>query len=61
MLFRNWRLLVCSAMLAMSITGCASYSPEEQARFKDIRCQWVIWSSDMPGLDECEYLLQQQL
>ncbi|NJN47623.1 MAG: hypothetical protein HC808_15370 [Candidatus Competibacteraceae bacterium] len=59
MFFRNWRLLVCNAVLTLSIMGCAHYTPEEQARFKDTRCQWVIWSSDMPGLEDCEYLLQQ--
>jgi hypothetical protein len=44
---------------AVSPAGCARYTPEEQARFKDIRCQWIIWSADMPGQEECAYLLKQ--
>ncbi len=50
-LFAILLLLLCTAL-----AGCMHYTPEEQAYYKNVRCQWVMRGSDMPGEDECRDL-----
>ncbi len=50
-LFSILLLLLCTALV-----GCMHYTPEEQAYYKNVRCQWVMRGSDMPGEDECRNL-----
>ncbi|MCP5420469.1 MAG: hypothetical protein H6970_01145 [Gammaproteobacteria bacterium] len=50
--------LILLAITAVTMAGCAHYTPDEEAYYRDVRCKWVLWSADMPGQADCQYLLR---